>query len=112
MRINWKSFIRVLREVGPIALVFAGVPPVLIPAIVHGIELAEQSVSPMTGPEKRAFVLDSVATAATAVNAVRPGTLVSGYPETVGKGIDTTVAVVNLIERQRAQGAQEGATTQ
>jgi len=96
---NFTQFVGILKQIGPVILTLVGAPAALIPVIVHGIELAE--MTGRAGVLKRAVVLDIVGTAVDGINAVRPGTAVAGYAETVGASIDATVAVINLVQRQR-----------
>ena len=100
MKFPFRRFLLILRHVGPLALMGAGVPAPLIPVIVLAIFKAEDRHA--TGAEKKTLALNIVDVAVASMNAVKPGTVVEGYHDAVEKGIDTTIAVVNLIQRQRA----------
>lgn len=98
--VDWKNFARILEQIAPIALsVVPGIPPVLVPVIVHGIQTAEKLGG--TGPEKKASAIDLVRTGILATNlaagkqVVDPSTI-----NAVSNGIDTVVGVVNVIHKQ------------
>lgn len=98
MAFSWSTFVNIAKLVAPAALAASGVPPALIPVVVHGIAIAEQC--PATGPEKKALVLDAVATAVAGINAVKPGAVSETWPAVVGMGIDATVGAVNAIKHE------------
>ena len=89
-----KKWLELLKALGPMILATAGVPPVAIPLIIHGIEVAEASGKP--GADKKAIVMDGVKTAASTVEAF--GKL-PGLVEVTDKGIDTTIAVIKMIDK-------------
>ena len=99
MGFSFRRFLLILRHVGPLALMSAGVPAPLIPVIVSAISKAEDGHS--TGAEKKTQVLNIVDAAVAGLNAMKPGTVVEGYHDVVKSGIDTTIAVVNLIQGQK-----------
>lgn len=102
MSFPWAVFAKIAELVGPIAMSAAGVPPAVIPLVVHGIQIAEAAGPPKgladakTGAEKKALAMDAVQTGLNAVNAVRPGTVdVTGIASVVSNGIDAAVAAIN-----------------
>ena len=114
MAFSLKMFAQLLKSVGPLILGATGVPPALIPVVVHGIELAESGKTTFgtgTGAQKKAFVLDAVETAVNGINAAKPGTAVEGYKEAVSDGIDATIGVINVIKAQQTLTASHAAST-
>jgi len=107
MGFNLGTFLQILKVVGPLVLASVGVPIALVPVILGAIGEAEYFATPHPhmGAEKKIHVLNAVGLATTAVNAVRPGTVVEGYQTTVSLGIDATIAVINLIQRQKEANA-------
>ena len=96
---DWKSFGRLVEQLAPIALSITGVPPALIPVIVHGIQTAEQFGG--TGAEKKAKALTLVTTAIVGTNvAVGKQVIDPNAINAVSNGIDTVVGIVNLIKKQ------------
>ncbi len=98
--VDWKNFGRLVEQLAPIALaVIPGVPPALIPIIVHGIQTSEKLGG--TGAEKKAQVIDLARTSITATNiaagkqVIDPSTI-----NAVSNGIDTVVGVVNVLQKQ------------
>ncbi len=74
-----------------------GVPAVLIPAIVHGITIAEL-IPGASGAAKKAAVIDLVSTGLQTANAVKPGTIdEAATVAAVSNGIDATVNAVNAV---------------
>ncbi len=74
-----------------------GVPAVLIPAIVHGIAVAE-TIPGASGAAKKAAVIDLVTTGLQTANAVKPGTIdEASTVAAVSNGIDATVNAVNAV---------------
>ncbi len=75
-----------------------GVPPVLIPAIVHGITVAE-GIQGSTGVQKKAIVIDLVSTGLQTANAVAGKTVIdeTSSVAAVSQGIDATVNAINAI---------------
>lgn len=93
------KWLELVRTLAPFILAAVpGVPPVLIPAIIHGIQTAEQ-IPGASGPQKKAAVLDLVSTGITAANTVAGRPLVNKAHVTgaVSAGIDATVNAVNAI---------------
>lgn len=101
MKFSLNKFLQVVDYVATPVLTAMGVPDLLVPVIKKGIRIAEtataQDGSPLTGPEKRAIVIDSVQTAIDGINIAKPGTLSPEIPSTVGRGIDLVVDTVNVI---------------
>lgn len=100
MHFDLKRFLDILQLVGPGVLAAAGVPPEITPVVIHGIALAESK--PVSGAEKKALVVDTVATATQAVNIFKPGTVPEATADVVSQGIDATVAAVNLFKPKPA----------
>lgn len=100
---SWKDFGHVLEQIAPIALsVIPGVPPVLIPLVVHGIQTAE-AIPGATGAQKKAAALDLVNTGIASTNAAAGKQVIDPTAiNAVGEGIDTVVGVVNLINGKPA----------
>ena len=95
---DWKSFGRLVEQLAPIALALTGVPPVLIPVVIHGIQVAEQFGG--TGAEKKAKAIDLVTTAISGTNLAAGKQVVDpNAVHAVSNGIDTVVGVVNLINK-------------
>lgn len=82
----------------PIILGAVGVPPIVIPLVVHGMQTAEQ-IEGATGAEKKAHVLDLVKTGITAMNegAGRVIADPNRVTSVVSQGIDVGVQTVNLV---------------
>jgi hypothetical protein len=98
---NW---IALLKTLAPVILsTIPGMPPIIIPLVVHGIETAE-SLSHATGAEKKAAVLDLVQTGILAVNAATKSDAVDpvAVAGVVSMGIDTAVDAVNLVHQATA----------
>lgn len=95
MSLKW---LKDVAHIAPLILPFIpGVPPVLVPFIVHGIQTAEQ-IEGASGPEKLAASLDEVNNGINALNAVKPGAVDAGLVnDAVVKGIAATVATVNVV---------------
>lgn len=104
--VNWKNFGRILEQIAPIALsLVPGIPPVLIPVIVHGIQTAESVGG--TGSEKKAQAMDLVRTGILAANLTAGKQIVDPTViHAISNGVDTVVGVVNTIQgRQVAPDA-------
>ncbi len=88
-----------------------GVPPVLIPAIVHGIQTAEQ-IPGASGAQKKAAVLDLVATGLTTTNSIAGSQKIdaSATLAAVSSGIDATVNAVNAVHSVTNPPASAGYT--
>ena len=96
---DWKSFGHLVEQLAPIALALTGVPPVLIPVVVHGIQVAESFGG--TGAEKKEKAITLVTTAILGTNiAAGKQILDPNAIHAVSNGIDTVVGVVNLVKKQ------------
>lgn len=93
------KWFRILKEIGPTVLAFTPIAP-LVPAIIAGIELAEQ-IPGATGAQKKAIVQQIAKTAAEGANAQAGHVVIDAASiETVaGSAIDTVVGVVNIIHQ-------------
>jgi hypothetical protein len=102
MGFNLGAFLKIAELVAGPALAAAGVPPALIPIVMHGITIAESAAnpdgSPKSGAEKKAIALDAVETGIAGINAVKPGAVDPEVVHLVSGGIDTTVGVINVIK--------------
>lgn len=103
---SWKEFAQIIEKVAPlIPLLVPGIPPVLIPAIVHGIQVAE-AIPGADGKTKKAAAVEIVSTAISVVNstAATEGTskqvIDPSVINAVSNGIDTAVGIVNVVKRQ------------
>lgn len=98
-RETMSKWLDAIKTVAPIALsLIPGVPPVLIPLIVHGIETAEK-LPGATGPQKKAYVIDLVNSGVAGTNAAAGKQVIDpvAVSTAVDEGIDTAVAVANAI---------------
>lgn len=93
---KWLELVKVLAPV--ILSVTPGVPPILIPAIVHSIETAEQ-IPGATGAQKKAAVLDEVRTGLAVTAAVKGAPVIDTEltVAAVSSGIDAAVNGVNAV---------------
>lgn len=98
MGFNFGKFLAIAQIVAPAALAATGVPAVLIPLVLHGIQLAESHPEKLDGPAKKQFALDAVSTGVAAVNAVKPGAVSDSWPTVVGAGIDATVGAIKAVQ--------------
>src|SRR5258706_14523508 len=99
MGFDWKVFAKVAEEVAPLALLAAGVPPGVIPLVVHGIQIAERVGG--SGADKKATALDAVATGIAAVNAATgKQTIDPAVTSVVDEGIDAAVGAVNAYQKK------------
>lgn len=102
MGFDLHKFLEIAKILVAPALAAAGVPPGIIPAIQHGIEIAETARNAdgtaKTGAEKKAIALDSAATAIQAINAVKPGAVDPSLVGVVDQGIDAAVGAVNAVK--------------
>ena len=98
MAFNWKSILHTISAIAPVVMAVAGVPPMLIPVITHGMALAEgtHTISG-SGAEKKAHVLLDVSNAIAGINAVKPGLIPPETVDVVSQAIDTTIAAINVI---------------
>jgi hypothetical protein len=93
------KWLELLKTFGPLVLSqIPGVPPVVIPAIIHGIAVAE-SMKGATGAEKKAAALDLVATGMTTANAFAGKVILDpvALSGVVGQSIDAVVDTVNIV---------------
>ena len=95
---DWKKFGHLVEQLAPIALAVTGVPPVLIPIVIHGIQVAEQFGG--SGAEKKAQAVDLVTSAISGTNLAAGKQVVDPTAiHAVSNGIDAVVGVVNLINK-------------
>lgn len=95
MRFDWKQLLMTL---APIGLAAAGVPPVIIPVVLHAMTEA-QSIAGASGPEKKAHVLNAVQDAGVVlvkIGALSPAEHNAAIEKT-SEGIDTSIALVNRV---------------
>jgi len=94
------DFFHALETVAPVVLsLVPGVPPVLVPVIQHGIQVAE-GMPGATGEQKKAAALDLVNTGITATNAAAGKQVIDpSVINAVSNGIDTTIGVVNILHK-------------
>lgn len=97
MGFNWRAFEKVAELVAGPILVASGVPPSLVPLVVHGIQIAEASTNgdPKTGAEKKAIAMDAVQTGLSAINSAKPGTVdTATLTDVVSSGIDVAIKAI------------------
>lgn len=99
------KFLAILKIAGPGLLLAAGVPAVVVPFVLKGMEIAEQSQKP--GATKKAAVMASLSTAASAFEALGH---YPGLTAAVDKGIDATIATIKVFEKQDVSPVAEPAT--
>jgi hypothetical protein len=104
MKFNLSKFLKIANVViGPV-LMASGVPTALIPIVQHGITAAELAsanrATPLTGAEKKALVVDAVATGIAAVNTIKPGAVDPTVAPLVDDAIDVTIATINAINKK------------
>lgn len=97
MSLNW---IKQVADVVPLILPFIpGLPSVLIPFIVKGIQIAE-TIPGATGPDKLKAAITEVNNGVAAVNAAKPGTVdAQSVSDAVVHGINATISTLNAINR-------------
>lgn len=104
MNFNLSAFLKVAELVAGPALMAFGVPPILVPLAVHGIQLAESSTTsdgtPKSGAEKKAIALDAVATGIAGINAVKPGSVDPDMVKVVDEGIDAAVGAIHAVQKK------------
>lgn len=95
---DFKKWLRAITQLAPIILPLAGVPPQLVPLVLHGMVVAEH-LPGATGAEKKMYVMDLIQTGAATTNAAVGHTLIDPdqVTEAVSAGIDATVKTVNLV---------------
>lgn len=98
MKFSLGMFVKTLEMIGPVVLLASGVPPALIPLVVHGMQLAESK--PQSGAEKKAVALDAVATGIAGINVVKPGAVDPNITGVVSTGIDTVIGTIKAIHRE------------
>ena len=88
----------VIQLVPTVLAVIPGFPTALVPVITQAIQDAEQ-IPGATGPQKKAYVQQIAGDAVTVVNSAHGSTVLdpAATSTVVGQGIDTGVAVVNLV---------------
>ena len=98
---NLKSWLHAITQLAPIILaVTPGVPTVLIPAIIKGIQAAE-TIPGASGPDKLTAALKIVDASADAINAAKPNTIrPAEVTKAVTSGIATVIAVTNIKVKQ------------
>lgn len=101
---KWLDLVKLIAP----AIVAATVPggPVIGGLIVHGIDEAEQ-IAGASGAEKKAHVLEIVRSGLEGANAGlaaagRPTLPATAILDAANKGIDTTIATVNLVHQKHA----------
>lgn len=95
------SWIQTVLSLLPMVLAFIPkLPPTLIPAIIQGIQEAEQ-LPGAKGPEKKAHVLALVDLAIQGINAAKRKTVLDPVAVTpvVDHAIDVGIGVANLVTR-------------
>lgn len=94
----WHKFADIVKTVGPaVLMVIPGVPPALIPLVVHGIVVAE-SLPGASGAEKKAHVVELVKTGLQGMNAAGVHVDADAVSGAVSQGIDATITAVNGIK--------------
>lgn len=104
------KWLELIKTVAPLILTFVpGMPPVLIPAIIKGIEIAE-AIPGATGEQKKVAVINLVKTGMSTANAIHGEVILDpvALSNIVSKGIDTAVDTINIIHG--AQGLDQVGT--
>lgn len=86
------NFVAILKIAGPGLLLAAGVPAPVIPFVVRGMEIAENSQKP--GAEKKVIAMQALNVGAAAFEALGH---YPGLEAAVDKGIDATVATIKVF---------------
>lgn len=95
---NWLDLIK---QFAPMILAFTPAAAIA-PYIVPGIEAAE-ALKNASGQEKLAHAIETTHVVISAVNAAKPGTIDPATADAaITSGINTVIAVTNLIHRQPA----------
>lgn len=107
---TWFSLVMNLAPL--VLMAVPGMPPVLIPTLVHAIQEAQQ-IPGASGAAKKAHVLAVATDAVTAVNGAKGTQVIDPgvVPGVVSHGIDTTIGVINLVQRAHATPAPTPAST-
>jgi len=104
MGFDWKKFAQLAELLAPIVIPI--VSPRLAPlgtVIGHAVGEAE-SIPGATGPDKLSHVKSIATDTANAINVASDKTVIdlNGFNEAVEHGINTTVAVVNLVNKAKS----------
>ena len=93
------DFARIAQVVAPFVLAMVpGIPPSIIPALIHGIQVAE-TLPGADGAAKKKVVLDLASTAISATNdAAKKQVIDPTAINAISNGIDTTIGVINLVK--------------
>lgn len=93
-------WVQTVLSVLPFLFTILHVPAALIPALVHGIQEAEQ-LPGVKGPEKKAHVLELVDLAIQGINAAKHKVVIDAAKVTpvIDHAIDVGIAVANLATR-------------
>jgi hypothetical protein len=77
-----------------------GMPAILVPVVIQGINEAEQ-IKGATGPEKKQHVLSLVNLTITTTNAIAKRTVIDAAKvmPIVDRAIDTGISIVNLLSK-------------
>lgn len=95
-----KKWLSLAANLAPLVLMgIPGMPIVLVPLIVHGIQEAQQ-IAGASGAAKKAHVLASVTDGIAAVNGVKGKQVVDPAIVTtvVSPAIDTTIGVIKAVQ--------------
>lgn len=110
MHFNLNQFLKISNRVAGPVLGALGVPPGVIIIAQHAIDDAEIASAarevPLTGAEKKALVLDAVATGIAGANAAKPGSVDPLITPLVGRGIDLTVDTINQIHKTKSASVE------
>ena len=96
---DWKNFGRIVEQLAPLVLsIVPGVPPILVPLIVHGIQTAELVGG--SGAQKKASAVELTRTGIAATNAAANKQVIDpSVINAVSNAIDTVVGVVNVVHK-------------
>jgi len=103
MKFDFQKFVEVIKTVAPVVLVAVPGGQVLapiVPAIVHGIEQAEQ-IPGASGIRKKEHVLEIVKSATAVANAAGARLDPAAVQDAAGKGIDAVIGTVKIVEGAR-----------
>ena len=103
----WHKFADVAKLVGPPILMMTGVPPVVIPVVVHAINEAESIKG--SGKDKKDHVMAIVKDSLDVANATgKAGVPTDVIMEAVSVGVDATVTSINAVKSARQKGDIDG----
>lgn len=108
----WSNFANIAKIVGPSVLsVIPGVPPIIIPLVVHGITTAE-SMQGATGDQKKAAAMSLINDGLTGLNAAKGETVLDPavVVPAVSQGVDAVVTTINAVKAAHAEDAAEVST--